>query len=117
MSKRPHVRNLFTLFNQQTKEIFQMRVNPVMTIGGLKKKIQEKYNLQDENDVIIQFNGIRFDSKKNDIIIKRKNKQGQRGDGGTNGGPSNKISRTPSPQAHKFRQTGTRTGTKGSTTV
>lgn len=53
MSKRPQVRNLFTLFNQQTKEIFQMRVNPVMTIGGLKKKIQEKYNLVDENDVII----------------------------------------------------------------
>ena len=51
-----------------------MRVNPVMTIGGLKKKIQEKYNLQDENDIIIQFNGIRFDSKKNDIVIKRKNK-------------------------------------------
>lgn len=29
----------------------------------------------------------------------------------------NKISRTPSPQARKFRQTGTRTGTKGSVII
>ena len=28
-------------------------LNPVMTIGGLKSKISGKYNLEDENDIII----------------------------------------------------------------
>lgn len=51
--KQPSVPNLFTIFNSKTKEIFQVRVNPVMTIGGLKSKISGKYNLEDENDVII----------------------------------------------------------------
>lgn len=66
VSKKPHVPNLFTLFNSKTKEIFQVRVNPVMTIGGLKSKISSKYDLEDDNDIIIQFNGVQYDSKLED---------------------------------------------------
>lgn len=141
-SKKPNIPNLFTLFNAKTKEIFQVRVNPVMTIGGLKSKISSKYNLQDENDIIIQFNGVQYDSKRDthqgdtpqptgpsqvyptqgmaEQIIRRKHKHVQKAAvAGENnqmlarGGKSNKISRTPSPQARKFRQAGTRTGSKG----
>ena len=101
-----------------------MRVNPVMTIGGLKSKISGKYNLEDENDIIIQFNGVQYDSKLDDQIIRRKHKHVQKAAISTEnnqmlacGGNSNKISRTPSPQARRFRQTGTRTGTKGSVII
>lgn len=95
-----------------------------MTIGGLKSKISGKYNLQDENDIIIQFNGVQYDSKREDAIIRRKHKHVQKAAASTEnnqalacGGHSNKVSRTPSPQGRKFRQTGTRTGTKGSAVI
>jgi hypothetical protein len=28
--------NIISVYNEETKEIFQIRVNPVLTIGGLK---------------------------------------------------------------------------------
>jgi len=92
-----------------------------MTIGGLKSKVSSKYNLKDSGDVIIHFNSVRYDSKLEDQIVRRKHKHVQRVVISTENnqfvayrGNSNKVSRTPSPKARKFRQAGTRTGTKGS---
>ena len=31
-----HMQNILSVYNDKTKEIFQVRVNPVMNIGGLK---------------------------------------------------------------------------------
>ena len=33
---RIYMQNILSVYNEQTKEIFKVRVNPVMTIGGLK---------------------------------------------------------------------------------
>ena len=37
------VPNVLQLYNDELKDIFKVRVNPVMTIGGLKQRIADKY--------------------------------------------------------------------------
>jgi hypothetical protein len=53
--------NILSIFNDQTKEIFKVRVNPVMTLGGLKNRIGAHYNVN-QDDVIIIFKDVRYDS-------------------------------------------------------
>ena len=53
--------NILGIFNDQTKEIFKVRVNPVMTLGGLKNRIGAHYNVN-QDDVIIIFKDVRYDS-------------------------------------------------------
>lgn len=37
--------NILNIFNDERKEIFKVRVNPVMTIGGLKTRIAQHYKV------------------------------------------------------------------------
>ena len=54
--------NVLSVFNPARKEIFKVRVNRVMTIGGLKERVATKYKLKEPSDVIVRFNGVRFES-------------------------------------------------------
>ena len=70
--------NILSIFNVQTKEIFKVRVNPVMTLGGLKTRIAAHYSVNSD-DVIIIFKDVRYDSlyhqlypDKNEIKRQRK---------------------------------------------
>ena len=40
---RIYMQNILSVYNEQSKEILKVRVNPVMTIGGLKQRIAQKY--------------------------------------------------------------------------
>jgi len=58
-----YMENILSVYNDQTKEIFQVRVNPVMNIGGLKQKIAAHYGVN-QSDVVIIFNGVRYSKEK-----------------------------------------------------
>lgn len=51
--------NILSVYNDQLKEIFQVRVNPVLTVGGLKQRIANHYKLKME-DVAIIYDGVRY---------------------------------------------------------
>lgn len=57
-----YMQNILSVYNEQTKEILKVRVNPVMTIGGLKLIIAQKYKTGSQN-VVVYFNGMVYDSK------------------------------------------------------
>lgn len=80
--------NILSVYNEKSKEIFQIRVNPVMTVGGLKSRIACHYRISSE-DVIVFFNGTKYDSKPQ---LKNRNKK------------LKQISRTPSPTSFKISQ-------------
>jgi uncharacterized protein YhbP (UPF0306 family) len=54
--------NIISVYNEQTKEIFQVRVNPVLSIGGLKERIASHYGIEVSSIAII-FNGVRYQTK------------------------------------------------------
>ena len=98
-SRKVVAANILQLFNAESKEIFKVRVNPVLTVGGLKQRVATRYGLKDLSDVIIKFNGVKFDSMQtqpagvstttmigNSDYVRRKL-------------PQTKASRTPSPRA------------------
>ena len=82
--------NILSIFNDQTKEIFKVRVNPVMTLGGLKQRIAAHYKI-DQDDVIIIFKDVRYDSLYYQLYPDKKEHKRKRK------ANANKISRTPSP--------------------
>ena len=55
--------NVLSVFNPAQKEIFKIRVNQVMTIGGLKERVASKYKLKEPSDVIVRYKGVRFESE------------------------------------------------------
>mmetsp|Transcript_13135 Transcript_13135/g.20418 ORF Transcript_13135/g.20418 Transcript_13135/m.20418 type:complete len:130 (-) Transcript_13135:453-842(-) len=62
------MQNVLSVYNESTKQILQVRTNPIMTVGGLKQRIALKYSYNLTNpavkpqDVIIYFNGVKYDS-------------------------------------------------------
>lgn len=46
-SKKIVAANVLQLFNAESKEIFKVRVNPVLTVGGLKQRVATRYGLRD----------------------------------------------------------------------
>lgn len=55
--------NIISVYNDQTKEIFQVRVNPVLTIGGLKIRVAAHYGIE-VSEIAIIFNGVRYQTLK-----------------------------------------------------
>lgn len=51
--------NILSVYNEQLKEIFQVRSNPVLTIGGLKDRVALHYGLS-AVDIAIVHNGIKY---------------------------------------------------------
>ena len=77
--------NIINVYNEELKDIFQVRVNPILTIGALKQRIAFNYKVEPE-DIVIIFGGVRYDSKPPEIVKRKVNRR-----------KVNKVSRTPSP--------------------
>lgn len=83
---RFYMENIINVYNEELKDIFQVRVNPILTIGALKQRIAFNYKVEPE-DIVIIFGGVRYDSKPQEVQLKLK----------TTRRKVNKVSRTPSP--------------------
>ena len=82
---RFYMENIINVYNEELKDIFQVRVNPILTIGALKQRIAFNYKVEPE-DIVIIFGGVRYDSKPPEIVKRKVNRR-----------KVNKVSRTPSP--------------------
>ena len=77
--------NILSVFNEEQKDIFQIRVNPVLTIGGLKMRIAAHYRLKSD-DIAIIFNNVMY---RNETKEERERRDDEMLKG---------VSRTPSPK-------------------
>lgn len=59
------MKNVATVYNQQTFEIVKVRINRIMTVDGLRKKIANQFNA-DPSDLEIKIGSheTKFDGKK-----------------------------------------------------